>query len=80
MVLLFSRVEPFVQFGTRHHEEKFCEITLNMDQWFRRRCSLNIFLIKSSDNLFVHLSGTIEWNHLYYFGRGNHEEQFCQII
>ena len=29
MVLLFSRVEPFVQFGRRHHEEKFCEIILN---------------------------------------------------
>ena len=25
MVLLFSRVEPFVQFGRRHHEEKLFE-------------------------------------------------------
>ena len=31
-------------FGRRHHEEQFCEIILNLDQWFRR-CCLKIFLI-----------------------------------
>ena len=30
MVLLFNREEPFVQFGRRHHEEKFCEVILNI--------------------------------------------------
>ena len=23
--------------GRRHHEEQFCEIILNLDQWFRRK-------------------------------------------
>ena len=32
-------------FGRRHHEEQFCEIILNLDEWFRRRCRLKIFLI-----------------------------------
>ena len=37
----------FCNFGRRHHEEQFCDIILNLDQWFRR-CCLKIFLIKSS--------------------------------
>ena len=55
---MFSGVEPFVQFGRRHHEEQFCEIILNVDQWFRR-CCLKIFLIWSSGSPFVLRSGTI---------------------
>ena len=31
--------------GRRYHEEQFCEIILNLDQWFRRKCRLKIFLI-----------------------------------
>ena len=31
-------------FGRRHHEEQFCKIILNLDQWFRRRCHLKDFL------------------------------------
>ena len=27
--------------GRMHHEEQFCEIILNMDQWFRRCCLKN---------------------------------------
>ena len=27
-------------FGRRHHEEQFCEIILNLDQWFMSRCGL----------------------------------------
>ena len=46
-------------FGRRHHEEKFCEIILNLDQWFRRRCHLNIFLIWSFGRFFVQQSRTI---------------------
>ena len=46
-------------FGKRHHEEQFCEIILNLDQWFRRRCRLKIFLIWSSSGPFVQQSGTI---------------------
>ena len=35
--LLLSRVEPFVHFGKGHYKEQFCEIILNLDQWFRAR-------------------------------------------
>ena len=30
-------------FGRGYHEEQFCEIVLNLDQWFRR-CHLKDFL------------------------------------
>ena len=46
-------------FGRMHHEEQCCEIILNLDQWFRRKCSLNIFLNRSSGSPFVQWSGTI---------------------
>ena len=46
-------------FGRRHHEEQFCDIILNLDKWFRRRCFLKIFLIWSSGGPFVQRSGTI---------------------
>ena len=42
-----------------YHEEQFCEIILNSDQWFRRRCRLKIFLIWSSGSPFVQWSRTI---------------------
>ena len=32
-------------FGRRHHEEQFCEIILNLDRCFRKKCHLKIFLI-----------------------------------
>ena len=32
------------KFGRRHHEEQFCEIILNLEQWFKRRCRLKILL------------------------------------
>ena len=46
-------------FDRRHHEEQFCEIILNLDQWFRRECCLKVFLICSSGSPFVQRSGTI---------------------
>ena len=46
-------------FGRGYHEEQFCEIILNLDQWFRRRCILKIFLIWSSGDHFVQPSKTI---------------------
>ena len=46
-------------FGGGHHEEHFCELILYLDQWFRRRCRLKIFLIKSSGTTFAWRSGTI---------------------
>ena len=46
-------------FGRGYHEKQFFEIILNLDQWFRRRCVLKIFLIWSSDDHFVQPSKTI---------------------
>ena len=46
------------KFGRGYHKEQFCEIILNLDQFFRR-CSLKIFLTQSSGGPFVHWSGTI---------------------
>ena len=62
--------------GRRYHEEQFCEIILNLDQWFRRKCHLKVFLIWSSDSPFAQHSVSILCN----FGRGYNEEQFCEII
>ena len=45
-------------FGRRYHEEQFCEIILNLDQWFKGFC-LKIFLIWSSGGPFVQRSVTI---------------------
>ena len=40
-------------------EEQFCEIILNLDQWFKRRCRLKIFLILSSGGPFIQQSRTV---------------------
>ena len=37
----------------------FCQIILNLDQWFRRKFHLQTFLIYSSGSPFVHPSETI---------------------
>ena len=42
-------------FSRRYQEEQICEIILNWDQWFRRRCLLKVFLIWSSVSTFVQL-------------------------
>ena len=47
----------FCNFGRGYQEEQFCEIILNLDQWFRRRCRLKISLIWSSGSPFVQQSG-----------------------
>ena len=31
-------------FSREYNEEQFCEIIFNLDQWFRRKCLLKIFL------------------------------------
>ena len=46
-------------FGRGYLEEQFCEIISNLDQWFRRRCVLKIFLIGSSGGPYVKRSLTI---------------------
>ena len=45
VAILFSQADGQSNFGRDHHEEHFCENILNLDQWFRRRCLLKIFLI-----------------------------------
>ena len=40
----------------RYREEQFCEIILNLDQWFRRKCHLKVLLIWISDRPFVQRS------------------------
>ena len=55
----------------RGHNEHSCADISNLDQWFRRRCCLKIFLICSAGAPFVHLC---------HFCRGLQEEQFCEII
>ena len=45
--------------GRRHHEEQSCEIILNLDLWFRRKCCLKVFLIWSSGSPFVQRSISI---------------------
>ena len=46
-------------FGRGYQKEQFCEIILNLDQWFWRRCLKKIFLIWSSGSPFVQRSRTI---------------------
>ena len=53
---LFGGLDPLCDIGRRHHEEQSCEIILNLDQWFRRKCSLKVFLIWSSGSPFVQRS------------------------
>ena len=57
--------------GRGHHEEHFCEIILNLEQW----CDLKIFLFNSSGSPFVR-----EGNRLWRFSRGHYEVYFCDII
>ena len=45
-------------FGRRHHEEPFCEIIFNLHQWFRRKCHLKLFIIRSSGSHFIQRSIT----------------------
>ena len=58
----------------RLYEEPFCEIILNLDQWFRR-CPLDISYLKLWQPFC-----SAQLNHLCNFGRGYYEEQFCEII
>ena len=47
MTLLFSGANCLCNFGRGHHEEQFCEIILNLDQWFKRRSRLKEFLSRA---------------------------------
>ena len=63
-------------FVRRHHEKQFCEIILNLDQWFRRRCCLiNISYLE-----LWRPSCSAEQDHLCNFGMGHYGEHSCEII
>ena len=46
-------------FDRRYHEEQSFEIILNLDQWFRGKCRLKVFLIWISGSPIVQQSITI---------------------
>ena len=58
-----------------HHEQQFCEIILNLGQWFRMRRCLKDFL-----------SGALEFllfdraEPFMQFLRGHHGEHSCEVI
>ena len=58
-----------------YKEEQFCEIILNLGQWFRRRCLLKDFLSGALATLMF--SGA---NHLCNFERGHYGEHLCEVI
>ena len=60
-------------FGIRHYEEYLCEITLNSDQSFRKRCCWKIFLIYNSGGHLVWRNGINKRHYMY-------EKQFCERI
>ena len=51
-----TKTNHLCNFGSRHQETQFCEIILNLDQWFRRKCHLKVFLIWISGSPFVQRS------------------------
>ena len=46
-------------FSREYYEEQFCEIVLNLDQWFIRKCHFKIVRIRSAGGFFVQQGGTI---------------------
>ena len=81
---IWSSRSPFVQcngtiytiFLKGHYEKQFCEIIFNLGQWFRRRCRLKRFVILSSGIPSV----SVEWNHLFNFGRRHHKENSVKLF
>ena len=45
LVAMFSAVRKLlINLGRGHHDEYFCEVILNLIQWFMRRCGLTLSL------------------------------------
>ena len=40
----WTELDTWCNFCRGHYEETICEIILNLDQWFSRKCHLKIFL------------------------------------
>ena len=62
-------------FRRRHQEEKFCEIVLNLHQWFKEMSFKDISYLELWRPFC-----SAERNPMCKFGRGYYEEQFCEII
>ena len=75
MAILFQEQAILGIFGRGHYEGHFCEIILNLDQWFRRGCRLKYFLSTALMAILFQ-----DRSHLGNFGRGHYEEHFCEII
>ena len=59
-------------FGRVHHEEQFCEIILNLGQWFRCCLKISYLVLWQSSCL-------VKQNHLCNFERGHHGEHSCEV-
>ena len=58
----------------RRYEDQFCEIILNLDQWFRK-CPLKDSYLELWEPLC-----SAEQNHLCNFGRGHYGEHWSKSI
>ena len=74
----FSSAEnnQLCNFGRGYYEEQFCEIILNLGQWFRRRCHFKDFLSGTD----WRPSCSVERNHLCNFEGGHHGEHSSEAI
>ena len=47
VAISFNQLNGQSKSGRGHHEGQFCKNILNVDQWFRRKCRLKIFLTRA---------------------------------
>ena len=73
---MFSRAEPFVQFGKRALQATFCEITLNFNQWSSRRCHFKNLVVFALSAILLDERYQLICN----FGRGHYGEHSCEFI
>ena len=65
-------------FARRHHEEQFCEIILNLENFGPVVQQMSFKDISYLE--FWQPFCSEEWNHLCNVGKGHYEERFCEII
>ena len=70
-----AECDHLCNFCRRYYEEQFCEIILNLGQWFRRRCCLKDLLSGA-----MAASCSVEQSHLCNFERGHHGEHSSEVI
>ena len=69
-----AKLHVLIDFGD--HEEHFCGIILNLDQWFMKRSRLKIFLIYS----FGCFLSSVQPNHSCNLGREHYEEKYLILF